>query len=65
MGYVLCQALMHRHVKYIENSVFIANLLHEKEIVVFVFLRYILKLGLDIYVVKNSSFVNVLTHLTI
>jgi hypothetical protein len=107
--YSECEIFIHKHVKFIKNSVFIINLLHEEEIPSFVLLRYILKLdnswrlivqhletlcfdeilwsyqidylekfsimdfdeclsllphGLDIYIIKNSSFVNVLTRLT-
>jgi len=110
LTYIECQALIHKHVKYIKNSVFIITLHHEEEIPEFILLRYILKLndswklivqhletlsfdqtlwsyeivylekfsvmdldecvnilphGLDIYFVKNSSFVNILTRLTI
>jgi hypothetical protein len=110
LTYIECQILIHKHVKYIKNSVFITALHHEEGIPEFVLVRYILKLndswklivqhletlsfdqtlwsyeitylekfsimnldecvnilphGLDVYFVKKSSFVNVLTRLTI
>lgn len=110
LTYTQCETLIHKHVTYIKNSVFITALHHEEEIPEFILLRYILRLnnswklivqhletlsfdqtlwsyeiiylekfsimsldecvnilphGLDIYLVKNSSFVNVLTRLTI
>ena len=108
--YIECQTLIHNHVKYVKNSVFVTALRHEEEIPEFILIRYILKLndscklivqhletisfdqtmwsyeitylekfsimnldkclnilphGLDMYHVKDSSFVNVLTRLTI
>ena len=110
LAYIECQTLIHKHIKYIKNSVFITNLLHEEEIPEFVLIRYILQLdhswklivqhletlsfdqtlwcyeitylekfsimnldecvnilphGLDVYFVKKSFFVNVLTRLTV
>ncbi|CAF2903414.1 unnamed protein product [Rotaria sp. Silwood2] len=107
LTYIECQTLIHNHVKYIKNSVFIIALHHGEEIPEFVLLRYILKLtdtwklivqhletssfdqtlwsyeitylekfsvmnldecvnilphGLDVYFLKKSSFVNVLTQ---
>ncbi|CAF5096171.1 unnamed protein product [Rotaria sp. Silwood1] len=44
LTYIECQTLIHNHVKYIKNSVFIIALHHGEEIPEFVLLRYILKL---------------------
>ena len=110
LAFIECDTLIHKHVEFIKNSVFITALHHEEEIPEFVLLRHILKLneswrlivqhletlsfdqtlwsyeitylekfsimnldecldilphGLDVYFVKDSSFVNVLTRLTV
>jgi hypothetical protein len=41
LTYIECQTLIHKHVKYIKNSVFIIALHHQEEIPEFVLLRYI------------------------
>ncbi|CAF4389883.1 unnamed protein product, partial [Adineta steineri] len=45
LTYIECQTLIHKHVKYIKNSVFIIALHHEEEVPEFVFLRHILKIN--------------------
>ncbi len=55
LTFIECQTLIHKHVKYIKNSVFITALHHEEETPEFILIRHILKL--------NDSWKLVVQHL--